>query len=149
MIATLASITHAVLEEHRQLQRAVTALGVVIRSPEEFASRRGVIAAHIVDLRHQLARHFATEEKEGFFEQIQRAAPESADACARLRRQHVTILAGLDRARDELPPASAGTSAIESWAAAVRAVLADLADHEESEDTLLLRALEGNGGAPD
>jgi hypothetical protein len=149
VIATLASITHTVLEEHRELQRAVTALGLVIRSPEEFAARRGVIAARIVDLRHQLARHFAAEEKGGFFEEIQRAAPESADACARLRQQHVAILAGLDRGRDELPPASSEASAIESWAATIRAVLAEVGLHEEREDTLLYRALEGGGGAPD
>jgi hypothetical protein len=149
MNATLTSMTHAVLEEHRELQRAVMALDAAVRSPEGFADRRGVVAARLVDLRQRLARHFAAEEKGGLFEQIQRAAPETAEACGRLRRQHVTILAGLDRARDELPLASAATTQLESWEASVRAVLAEVGTHEEREDVLLLAALEGAGAAPD
>jgi hypothetical protein len=145
----LASITHEILEDHRRLRRVLTALDAEIRRPEGIVEKRGVVAGRIVDLRHQLADHFAAEEKGGFFEGIQQAAPESADACVRLRRQHVAILAGLDRARDELPPASADAATIESWVASVQAVLAEVSSHEEREATLLFAALEGAGGAPD
>ncbi len=149
MTATLTSITHSVLEGHRHLQRAVTALGELVGDAGRFAAKRGIFAARVVDLRHQLARHFTGEEQDGLFEQIQRFAPETADACARLRAQHATILAGLDRARDELPPASAGPAVIEKWVGSVRAVLAEVKAHEEHEDTMLLAALEGGSGVPD
>jgi hypothetical protein len=148
-MVTLASISHTMLEEHRHLLRALTTLDAAVRSPEGFAAKRGVVAGRIVDLRRQLARHFAAEERGGLFERIQRSAPENADVCARLRQQHVAILAGLDRARDELPSPSAAAAAIESWEASVRAVLAEIGSHEQREDVLLLAALEGGRGAPD
>jgi hypothetical protein len=149
MTTRLASITHEILEDHRRLRRALTALDAAIRRPEGLAEKRGVVAGRVVELRHRLADHFAAEEKGGFFERIQQAVPESAAACAELRRQHVAILTGLDRARDELPPASAEVATIESWVASVQAVLAEVGSHEERETTLLFAALEGAGGAPE
>jgi hypothetical protein len=149
MPAGLASITHDVLEDHRRLQRAVTALGTAIQGLEGYARKRGELAGRIVALRHQLADHFAAEEKGGFFERIQQAAPGSAETCARLRQQHVAILSGLDRARDALPPSAASPATLESWTGSIRAVLEQVGLHEEREAKLLYAALEGAGGAPD
>jgi hypothetical protein len=149
MAAKLASITHDILEDHRRLQRSVTDLGAAIQSTRGLSARRGELAGRIVALRHQLSEHFAAEERGGFFERIQQAAPESADACARLRQQHVAILSGLDRARDALPPSAASEATLESWTASLRAVLEQVSLHEEREAKLLYAAFEGAGGAPD
>jgi hypothetical protein len=149
MAATLASMTHDTLEDHCRLQRSATALGAAIQSPAGLAARRGELAGRIVALRHQLADHFADEERGGLFERIQQADPASADACARLRQQHVAILSGLDRALDALPPAAAGEATLERWTATIRVVLEQVSLHEEREAKLLYAALDGAGGAPD
>ena len=148
MAAELASMTHDVLEDHRRLQRSATALGAAVQSPAGLAARRGELAGRIVALRHQLADHFAAEERGGLFERIQQADPEKADACARLRKQHVAILSGFDRALDALPPAAASEAMLQTWAASVRTVLEEVGRHEEREAMLLYAALEGAGGSP-
>jgi hypothetical protein len=149
MRQALTSITHSVLDDHRRMRSAITALEALVRSGESVTSQRGVVLARVEDLRQQLERHFSAEEAGGLFEQIEQSAPDTSDACGRLRRQHATILTALRRSRDELPLASARHAKLSSWAASVRDVLAELKAHEEREDQLLLAALEGGRGAPD
>ena len=150
MRPTLASMTHSVLEDHRRMNQSIAALESAIRTEATLAGApRGELAALVAELRRRLGRHFAAEEQQGLFEQIGRSAPESADACTRLRKQHAAILAALDQGRDTLPPAHAARAALERWAASVRAVLAEVRAHEEHEDELLLAALEGGKGAPE
>ena len=136
MAPELASMAHDVLEDHLRLRRSATALGTAIQSPTGLSTRRGELAGRIVALRHQLADHFAAEERGGLFERIQQADPGSADACARLRQQHVAILSGLDRALEALPPAAAGEATLQTWTASIRVVLEQVSLHEEREAKL-------------
>jgi Hemerythrin HHE cation binding domain len=149
MRSHLASLTHSVLDDHRHMHDAIGALESTVRTASGVACRRGVVAALVVGLRHELARHFAAEEEGGLFEHIEMDAPEAAAACARLRAQHATILGELDRLRDSLPEARAPRADAEDWAASARGLLALVREHERREDELLLAALEGTGGAPD
>jgi hypothetical protein len=145
----LASLTHSILDDHRHMHDAVVALESIVSTASDVARRRGVVAALVVGLRHELARHFGAEEEGGLFEQIETDAPEAAAACARLRAQHAAILDELDRLRDSLPEARAPRADAEDWAASARGLLALVRDHERREDELLLDTLERTGGAPD
>jgi hypothetical protein len=149
MRPTLASMTHSILDHHRRMHEAIIALESTVRTANRVAAPRGVLAACVVALRHELAHHFAAEEEGGLFEQIERSAPETAAACARLRVQHAAILAELDGLRDGLPPAGSPTAEGETWYAAARAVLLEVKAHERREDELLLAALERTGSVSD
>jgi iron-sulfur cluster repair protein YtfE (RIC family) len=149
MRPTVASMTHSILDHHRRMHEAIVALESTVRTTKRVEVPRGVVAACVVALRHELARHFASEEDAGLFDQIERNAPETAEACVRLQAQHAAILAELDRLRDSLPPTGTPPSEAESWAAAVRALLAEVKAHELGENALLLAALDRSGGAPD
>ena len=147
---TLESLTHSVLEDHRRMNQTIVALESIVRTARTLADApRGRVAGLVADLRRRTSRHFAGEEEGGLFEQIEHSAPDAAASCARLRAQHAAILAALDRSRSELPQRPATSAALERWAASVRGVLAELKDHEEREDALLLAALDGGRGAPD
>ncbi len=124
MRPTLASMTHSILDHHRRMHEAIVSLESIVDPGDEIGVRRGVAAACVVALRHELAGHFASEEEDGLFEQIERNAPETAQACLRLRAQHSAILQELDRLRDRLPPAEARAAEREAWASSVRALLA-------------------------
>lgn len=149
MRPTLASMTHSILDHHRRMHEAIVSLESTVGPGNEIGVSRGVAAACVVALRHELAGHFASEEEDGLFEQIERNAPETAQTCLRLRAQHSAILQELDRLRDSLPTAGATTGERESWASSVRALLAEVESHERREDELLLAALDRSGGAPD
>jgi iron-sulfur cluster repair protein YtfE (RIC family) len=149
MRPTLASMAHSILDHHRRMHEAIVALESTVDTADEIATPRGVAAACVVVLRHELASHFASEEEGGLFEQIERNAPETAVTCERLRAQHAAILADLDRLRDTLPPSGEPIAKTGSWAEAVRALLAAVEDHEHREDDLLIAALDSSGAAPD
>jgi iron-sulfur cluster repair protein YtfE (RIC family) len=149
MRPTVASMTHSILDHHRRMHEAIVALESTVGTTRRPEVARGVVAACVVALRHELARHFASEEDAGLFDQIARNAPETAKACVRLQAQHAAILAELDHLRDVLPPTGAPAREAESWAAAVRALLAEIKGHELGENELLLAALDSTGGAPD
>jgi iron-sulfur cluster repair protein YtfE (RIC family) len=143
-------VTDTILEEHRRLRSAVARLHDALTTPASYATLRESVAAGLLGLRRQLAAHFAAEEREGVFEHIEERASEAAGLCARLRREHVDLLARLDRLRADMPPAWAAVGMLGAWAEAVRAALDALTDHEQRENDLLLDSLEpGAGSAPD
>jgi iron-sulfur cluster repair protein YtfE (RIC family) len=149
MRPTVASMTHSILDHHRRMNESIVALESTVRTTDRVEAPRGVVTACVVALRHELARHFASEEDAGLFDQIERNAPETAEACVRLQAQHAAILAELDHLRDSLPPTGTPPREAESWAAAVRALVAEVRAHERREDELLLAALDRSDGAPD
>jgi hypothetical protein len=97
------------------------------------------VAARLDSLRGPLGAHFEEEERGRLFEEIEERAPEQALLCARLRAEHGGLLLRLDSLRTASPE-SRRTPA---WSHDVRALLADLAGHEETETELLTRTLDG------
>ncbi len=85
MRPTVASMTHSILDHHRRMHEAIVALESTVGTTRRPEVPRGVVAACVVALRHELARHFASEEDAGLFDQIERSAPETAQAGARER----------------------------------------------------------------
>jgi iron-sulfur cluster repair protein YtfE (RIC family) len=133
--------SEAILEEHRGLrdcmdEAARLAAGGARSWPQRLAPRLAVLA-------ERLRAHFAAEEKAGLFEDIEEALPGAAAECERLRAEHRTLLERLEglaaRAR-----ARHSAEEAETFRADLRAVLGDAARHEETENDLLIRAVEGD-----
>ncbi len=142
----------AVLAEHRRLHGAIeaveAALSAIPLTGTAGWARRA--AGRLRDLEPLLVAHFAGEEDDGLFAQIEEAFPAASAACRHLVQEHRALL---HRARllaaqgtEATPP---GRRALRAWRGEVRALLADLAAHEERENELLLSSLENEPGAPD
>jgi hemerythrin-like domain-containing protein len=144
------SVTRAVqtaVSEHRNLGRLLAAVEAAFSRPglPHAGSGPDVVAARLDELRGPLRAHFDEEERAGLFEQIEREAPEQANACARLRDEHETILRRLDTLR--------GASPVERrrplWIREVRRLLDEVHGHEVRETDLLSRTLDASTPAVD
>jgi Hemerythrin HHE cation binding domain len=135
---------HTVAEEHRRLRALLAQVERAFgRSAPRAASGPDVVAAALDTLRGPLGAHFDEEERAHLFEEIEELAPEQAHVCARLKGEHEELIRRLDSLRASSPEARRSPT----WARDVRALLADVAGHEERETDLLTRALDGVGAA--
>ena len=131
---------HTAAGEHRRLRELLGQVEDAFGRPSPRAGRGpDVVAARLDSLRGALGAHFEEEERGRLFEEIEERAPEQAPLCARLRAEH----AGLLRRLDSLRTASPESRRRPAWGHDVRALLAELAGHEETETELLTRTLEG------
>jgi Hemerythrin HHE cation binding domain len=137
---------HTAAEEHRRL-RALLALveGAFGRTLPRALTGPDAVAAGLDTLRGPLGAHFEEEERAHLYEEIEELAPEQAPVCARLKSEHQGLIRRLDTLRGASPEARRGPT----WAHEVRALLADVATHEERESDLLTRALDGSIAAAD
>jgi hypothetical protein len=103
------------------------------------------VAAGLDTLRGPLGAHFDDEERAHLYEEIEELAPEQANVCARLKGEHEALIRRLDSLRGASPEERRGPT----WAREVRALLADVAGHEERETDLLTRTLDGSTSAGD
>lgn len=135
-----------VLREHSALREGIAALDGHLAG-RVTAARRGPwtrrLASDLDALADRLRLHFRREEKAGLFDDIEAALPESAHACARLRSEHHTLLERLAAVQAELAAPRPTLRSLQTLRRSVRALLADLAHHEEAENALLLSAVEG------
>jgi hypothetical protein len=135
-----------IAEEHRLLRNLLSEIEAAFKGK---APRRNsgldVVALRLDTLRGPLAAHFDEEERAGFFEKVEERAPEHSADCARLRAEHRGLLVRLDALRAVSPEKRRDAG----WSLGVRTLLVDLSDHEARESDLLMRSLDGTGGAPD
>lgn len=140
--------THTIVAEHRALRTLVDALR------RETASVPGgvegawlaAVAAQLAELRTRLEAHFAVEEQSGLFDHLAEVGSENGPAASRLRREHDALRERLGRLCAEPEPASAPAHTL---AARVRTLLDDLEAHEERENELITRSLDGSLAAAD
>jgi len=143
-VATRAARTAA--SEHRRLRELLAQVEDAFERPSPCAGiGPDVVAARLDALRGPLRAHFEEEERGHLFEEIEERSPEQAPLCARLRAEHASILRRLDALGTATPEGRRGPA----WGRDVRALLADLAGHEESETELLTRTLDGSIAAVD
>jgi hypothetical protein len=133
-------------EEHRRL-RALVALveGAFGRPQPRALTGPDAVAAGLDTLRGPLTAHFEEEERAHLYEGIEELAPEQAPVCARLKGEHEALIRRLDTLRTASPEARRGPT----WSHDVRALLDDLAVHEDRESDLLTRTLDGSIAAAD
>jgi hypothetical protein len=140
------SPARAVAEDHRALRAVVAGIHSALDAGRaRRATGPDVVAVGLDQLRGRLGAHFDEEERGGLFQQIVELAPEQANACARLRGEHVSLLARLDELRTARPEARRSAA----WGAGVRALLDELDGHEARENEILTRVLDGSVEAQD
>lgn len=136
----------AILDEHRALRANVEALRALL-AKRPAATRQAAwsrrVAADFSTLAQSLRLHFAREEAVGLFEDIEEALPESIHACARLRSEHHSLVERLGSLQEVLGAPRSARQSLEAERQLALALLADLARHEEKENELLVRAMEG------
>ena len=120
----------------RLLAQVMAAFGP--SSPIAF-SGPDVVAARLDTLRGPLRAHFDEFERSGTFERIAEQAPEHAELCDRLRREHHSLLQQVDRLRTANVIERRGAW----WSREVRALVDELLRHESREETLLATAFAG------
>jgi iron-sulfur cluster repair protein YtfE (RIC family) len=138
----------SIVGEHRALHQLRDALRrdvAAVPDGREDAWHAGV-AARLAQLRARLEAHFLQEERAGLFEHLAEGGSEHAPAATRLRREHDALRASLERLR------AAGGEPKDSahvLAERVRTFLDDLAAHEDRENELMVRGLDGSVAASD
>jgi hypothetical protein len=146
MVTTPASTAKSVVEEHRRLRKFLGSLANTLAClPRPELRRHWVedLSRQLGALRPLLAAHFAYEEEAGLFEEISEASPADEPACRRLRDEHRGLLAALDGALEGASEAPADEARFESFLGDVREFARELARHEQSENDLVFRALDG------
>ncbi len=138
--------SHRILAEHELLRREIRDLGQCADGLLLAASRPSWIlelAARIEHLRPRLAEHFAREVECGFFDRLAEEWPNCEPACRELEADHYDLLVELDAVSHGV---RAGRLDVGEAVRRTRTTLGRLARHEERENDLLHRTLEG--GAP-
>lgn len=141
-----------ILGEHRAIRATAEALEAHIRGPVPSPRAHWLkrLAEEFDALAGLLRPHFAREEAGGMFDAMEARDPGSARECARLRDQHGTLLDRLVALERRLHAPRPDAKSVEVLRRGIRGLLADLAGHEEAENALLVRVMEGEEvGAPD
>jgi hemerythrin-like domain-containing protein len=151
MSPTVVRQSRSILEEHRKLRHSVNRIQSMVSNPPDPAHRPAWlrdVSGLLVDLTPRLIVHFESEEKGGLFEEIQQAWPTTAEMCRTLLGEHRILLARLS----ELSAASGrpmDEAAFGAFLDRASSLLKDLSRHEERENDLLYRTLEGGPSALD
>lgn len=136
------SVTQAarkLVGEHDHLRRLLLQIEAAFgRAEPRAGSGPDVVAARLDTLRGPLRAHFDESERAGIFERIQERAPEHAPLCARLRREHQTLIHLLDVLRAASPVERRGPV----WVREVRRFIEELVGHEALETDLINGALQ-------
>lgn len=133
------------LNEHRAIQAAARSLRSHLRIRDPLRGDHWVrrLGEELDVLAGLLRPHFEREEAGGMFDAIVKAEPRFAGECARLRRQHAAMLDRLAALERRLVPSRSVTRDVDALRCQTRELLDDLAHHEESENALLVGAMEG------
>ncbi len=136
------SVTQAVrrvVGEHDHLRRLLAQVQTAFGRAEPHAgSGPDVVAARLDTLRGPLQAHFDESERTGVFEKIEECAPRHAPTCARLRKEHRSLIRLLDTLRSASPLERRGPG----WPREVQRFVDELVRHEDRETDLLNGALE-------
>ncbi len=146
------SQAESVLAQHKELHEVLGKIEAALadRPPVgDSAPWLGRLCSCLETLRPQLVAHFTHEEEGGLFEEIEEAMPESSNLCARLNREHGSLVARVVSLCAETSQGLGDEKALEALAGRCRVLLKELANHEALEDDLLFRALEGGIAAQD
>jgi hemerythrin-like domain-containing protein len=143
------SVTQAVrrvVGEHDHLRRLLAQVEAAFgRSEPHAGSGPDVVAARLDTLRGPLAAHFDESERAGVFDRIQERAPQHAHTCARLRKEHQSLIRLLDSLRTASPLERRGPI----WLREVRRFVEELVRYEARETDLLNGALDESMSAAD
>lgn len=138
------------LEEHHQVMRRITQIRTWCLELEQFGLPKfGELAMRVEGLRDLLAEHFAEEEKDGYLASALAIAPQYTRQAQELQAQHGHVLERLNdyinRLNESEPPFKSWQQACEEF----EMVVADLRQHERSENEIVQSAFDNDVGTGD
>jgi hypothetical protein len=141
---------HTFLEEHQNLMRRIAELRKWWSELDALGARKfGEMAFRVQELRDLLAEHFEGEERDGYLASALAVAPHLSVQAADLCRQHPQFLDRLDnviaRVRDSEPSSDYWRTARDE----LEQFLADLRQHERSENAIVQTAFRDDVGTTD
>jgi iron-sulfur cluster repair protein YtfE (RIC family) len=137
-----------IADEHRRLHVCLEEVKAALSATPGAAAVAG-LASTLAELGPFLRAHFANEEAEGLFDRIQAAWPHAAAACERLRGEHSSLVARLERLQAETERGSASAESLSRLRDEARSLVKDLGRHEELENELITGALDDAMAAQD
>jgi Hemerythrin HHE cation binding domain len=145
-----ASRAESLLDEHRSLHELLDRVDSTLAALKSGAATvLSDLSSHLGELGPRLEAHFAHEEEGGLFEEISETWPETAFQCERLLGEHRALLARIAELRADCAAGPAATRGPGGLADRGLSLLRDLAHHEERENELLVRSLDGAVAAQD
>jgi hypothetical protein len=140
----------AFLKEHQEVGRRLAELRQWWSELDALGMRKfGEMAFRVQEVRDLLAEHFAEEERGGYLSAALTRAPEFSRPAETLREQHAQFLERFDhlvaRLRESEPSS-------QYWRASrdeIERLVADLRQHEQSENAIVQAAFENDLGTND
>ncbi len=100
------------------------------------------MAFRVQNLRDLLAEHFAEEERDGYLRAALAAAPQFTRHAATLREQHARFLERVDHLIKRLPQCEPVSPYWRELRDELEQLVADLRQHEQSENAIVQAAFE-------
>lgn len=146
------SLTGEVKQDNAELRRLFTRLYSLAENPTVEAGQWRSFVELLVQLRDQLAMHFALEEANGYFDEAVTLAPQVVNDAERLRSEHADLYRDMceltDRAERMIAHRSIG-HAMRDVAARFHAFAVRFEDHESREKSLVLATFDDDIGVGD
>ena len=153
MSPTVVRHSKQVIEEHKRLRECLSRIQSMVVKPPEVSRRAGWLkdlAAELTDLQPRLKAHFEAEEKSGFFDDITESWPGTSDVCRRMMSEHESLLKAVsDVCGTAAGPATIDENAFRSLLERAGSLVREVSRHEERENDLMFRTLEGGPAAQD
>jgi iron-sulfur cluster repair protein YtfE (RIC family) len=141
---------HSFLKEHQEVARRIAELRQWWSELDSLGIRRfGEMAFRVQNLRDLLSEHFAEEEKDGYLRAALAAAPQFARPAATLREQHAQFLERLDQLIVRLRQCDPESCYWRESRDDLEQLIADLRQHEQSENAIVQSAFEDDLGTED
>ncbi|MBP7146908.1 MAG: hemerythrin domain-containing protein [Acidobacteria bacterium] len=139
----------AILAEHEELRRDLDQVRELVAALPAAGAHEGWFAAlsrHLAILGPKLDQHFRSEERAGFFDEIEAAWPNAAPRCEQLRGEHAELVGRVANVAAAARSAAADPHLV---AQQVRALVEALRGHESRETELFQQAIEGGPSGQD
>ena len=141
---------HAFLKEHQELGRRMTELRQWWSELDALGMRKfGEMAFRVHEVRDLLAEHFAEEERDGYLSAALAAAPQFSRPAETLREQHAQFLERFDRMVARLRESEPSSQYWRALRDEIEQLIADLRQHEQSENAIVQAAFESDLGTND
>jgi hypothetical protein len=147
-----AAFLQEIKEDNRELAQLLTKAEAECQSATNSPSSAATIDHRLVQVRDQLAFHFALEEAYGYFENAVDAAPRLSGRATALRAQHEALFVEICEIADEAEEMRLGRNGrrrVRTVAHRFLRFCHRLRQHETEETELILQALDDDIGVGD
>jgi len=138
--------------EHADLRRVLHRIESMLANPPDPAGRLPWLkdlCDRLREYKPRLDAHFAAEEDGGLFDEIEDHSPGAAEAARKFCAEHPELIGRLEDLIEAASRKAADDAGFQSLLAQARDLVHTLESHEERENDLLYRVLDGGDAALD